>query len=193
MHCLTAVKSDLGMILSICLCVGLLGRIFSSLKFPFMCGDMQVHKHSRLLTFSCDVPFKLGKTTLMMKGREHKSSMSLSEMNSSSGFQWTPPEKLLRCFIWLYMQNNMAHGYFITEEMCASYCASGISRQLAMPTLLLFSPHFWTWTCCSGQNALSAPVWCWEKAVSCVFDYIILRRVSWRERTPQEGQTIRFY
>lgn len=86
MHCLTAVKSDLGMILSIYLCVGLLTRIFSFLKFPFMYSDMQVHKHSRLLTFSCDVPFKLGKITLMIKGREHKSSVSLSEMNSSLGF-----------------------------------------------------------------------------------------------------------
>lgn len=86
MHCLTAVKSDLGMILSIYSYVGLLVRIFSSFKFPFMYSDMQVHKYSRLLTFFCDVPFKLGKITLMIKGREHKSSMSLSEMNSSLGF-----------------------------------------------------------------------------------------------------------
>lgn len=59
---------------------------FSSLKFPFMYSDMQVHKHSRLLTFSCDVPFKLGKITLTIKEREHKSSVRLSEMNSTLGF-----------------------------------------------------------------------------------------------------------
>lgn len=82
MHCLTAVKSDLDMILSIYFYVGLLTRIFSFLKFPFMYSDVQVHKHSRLLTFFCDIPFKLGKVTPMIKGREHKSSMSLSEMNS---------------------------------------------------------------------------------------------------------------
>ena len=85
MQCLTAVKSDLGMILSIYFYVGLLARIFSLLKFPFMYSDMQIHKHSRLLMFFCDVPFKLGKITLMIKGREHKSSVSLSEM-SSLGF-----------------------------------------------------------------------------------------------------------
>jgi len=51
MHCLTAVKSDLGMILSIYFYVGLLARIFSSLKNPFMYSDMQVHKHSRLNIF----------------------------------------------------------------------------------------------------------------------------------------------
>lgn len=86
MRCIVLLLSDLGMILSIYFYVGLLVRVFSSLKFPFMCSDMQVHKHSRLLTFFCDVPFKLGKITLMIKGREHKSSMSLSEMNSSLGF-----------------------------------------------------------------------------------------------------------
>lgn len=35
------------------------------------------------------------------------------------------------------MQNNMVHWYFITEGMYASYCASRISRQLVMPTLLI--------------------------------------------------------
>lgn len=85
MHCLTAVKSDLSMILSIYFYTGLLVRAFSSFKFPFMYSDMQVHKRSRLNIF-CDVPFKLGKITLIIIEKEHKSSMSLSEMNSSSGF-----------------------------------------------------------------------------------------------------------
>lgn len=62
MHCLTAVKSDLSMILSIFFYIGLLVRAFSSFKFPFMYSDMQVHKRSRLNIF-CDVPFKLGKIT----------------------------------------------------------------------------------------------------------------------------------
>lgn len=99
-----------------------------------MCSDMQVHKHSRLLTFSCDVPFKLGKITLMIRGREHKSSMSLSEMNTSSFSEYLM-KSCYQCFIWLYMQNDMVHWYFITEGMYASYCASRISRQLVVPTL----------------------------------------------------------
>lgn len=107
MHCLTAVKSDLSMILSIYFHIGLLVRAFSSFKFPFMYSDMQVHKRSRLNIF-CDVPFKLGKITLIIIGKEHKSSMSLSEMNSS-GFS----EYLLESCYSVLLQSTCRITWFI--------------------------------------------------------------------------------
>lgn len=84
----------------------------------------------------------------------------------------------------------MAHWYFITEEMHTSHCASGIGRQLVLPTSLLFSPHFWTWACCRAQNVLTAAGWCWGKAVLCFFDCIILQHVSWWDRTLQVRQIL---